>query len=124
MKNSATENEVRSTPEIYIATRSGVAMLPGAVTAGLKKGISRHKSSAAPYTRQVINEERYTSLKRRNTRQSTINSPVCIAYSACPKLKTPVFRLNRYAGATIIEIPKSAAERIATASDNKAIARK
>ena len=54
--------------------------------------------------------------------QSSTNTPACITYSACPKLKNPVFRLSRYAGATIIEIPKSAAERIAIANDNRIIA--
>ena len=72
--------------------------------------------------RQVTNENRYTNLNFLRTIHSTINTPACITYSACPKVNTPVFRLNRYAGATIIEIPKFAAVRIATARDNNAIA--
>ena len=41
---------------------------------------------------------------------------------ACPKVSTPVLTLTRYAGATIIDNPKFAAEIIATASDNRHMA--
>ena len=43
-------------------------------------------------------------------------------YSACPNVTKPSFRLSRYAGATIMEIPMSAAVRIATASASRTIA--
>ena len=50
-------------------------MLPGGVTVGLKNGMHRQRSSAAPYIRQVTNDERYTALNPRMTMQKIINSP-------------------------------------------------
>ena len=53
----------------------GTDILPGGVTAGSKNGMHRHRSSAAPYIRQVTNDERYTALNPRMTMQKIINSP-------------------------------------------------
>ena len=46
-------------PNTKRTARRGRAMLPGGVTEGLKRGSSsRHKSSSAPYIRQVQKAQR------------------------------------------------------------------
>ena len=57
-------------------------MLPGGVTLGLKNGMHRQRSSAAPYIRQGTNDESYTAQKTRMTMQKKINSPARMTYTA------------------------------------------
>lgn len=45
-------------------------------------------------------------------------------YSLCPNVRNDTFKLSRYAGATIMETPKSAAAVSATASAMKISANK
>lgn len=49
--------------------------------------------------------------------QNMINRVPWIIYSACPKVRKGIRRLIRYAGDTITDRPKSAAESIAVARD-------
>ena len=66
---------------------------------------------------KVTKEKKKVAFNFRINKHIKINNTPCTMYSACPKVKNGSAWLMIYAGATTIEIPKSAAVSIATEKD-------